>query len=237
MLGDSRAVSCAPACSVVIRATRSSTRVSKSRLVSQNLKDEKLPVHGVQPAFGEGGGVGGMGPSRVPDTAPTSEITGTQAECRKQFTPFLAGWYVQHAHPSELHFEQHSSCVLVAVCDMSRLSPITTPAVVVHAATTPTRTNRRTNMWRIVWRELLTVCRFMRIQAYAVDRASGRPSVCPPWSVAPAHLPSPGNRRSSGRNSCEEMRLPIELISLGGCAGSSSGSSPAGPVAHWLAPC
>jgi hypothetical protein len=41
------------------------------------------------------------------------------------------------------------------------------------------------------------VCvRFMRIQACAVDRTSGRPSVCPPWSVAPAHLPSPGNRQT-----------------------------------------
>ena len=37
--------------------------------------------------------------------------------------------------------------------------------------------------------------RFMRIQDCPVDRTSGRPSVCPPRSVAPAHLPNPGNRQ------------------------------------------
>jgi Tfp pilus assembly protein FimT len=37
--------------------------------------------------------------------------------------------------------------------------------------------------------------RFMRIQDCPVDRTPGRPVVGPPKSVAPAHLPSPGNRQ------------------------------------------
>ena len=40
-----------------------------------------------------------------------------------------------------------------------------------------------------------TVCKVYAYTTCAVDRTSGRPSVCPPGSVAPAHLPNPGNRQ------------------------------------------
>ena len=69
--------------------------------MSQNLKEElTFVVQGYHPGWGLGGGVGGIGPSRVPLTAPDSCFVGVQALWSQQ-VPFWipALWKVQQAQP------------------------------------------------------------------------------------------------------------------------------------------
>ena len=102
-LGDSRAVSCDPASSREMRLTRSLRRASIESEASQNGSDfEGSVAHAFQPALGVGGGVGGTGPSRGPETAVSSFREPADEECI-QHAPFWPPllWKVQAAHAAD----------------------------------------------------------------------------------------------------------------------------------------
>ena len=73
-----------PASAVDTRATRSSRRASVLLLVLQKGRVAKAPVHASQPGTGVGGGVGGSGPSRIPEVTPGRSVSSPAPLCSQQ---------------------------------------------------------------------------------------------------------------------------------------------------------